>query len=660
MPTPGGGPLIYAYNLNNDHLISFNAGAPGIILSDVAITGLQMGEFLIGLDFRPAGNNQLYSVAVSGGSSRVVTIDLTTGALTQIGPNITPSLSSQPYYGIDFNPTVDRIRVVNEDNLSIRLHPTTGALAGTDTPLAYAAGDPSAGQDPRVAHVAYDQNAPGGTTTTLFGIDFANDNLVRIGGVNGTPSPNLGALTTVGPLGVATNPANGGFDIETGTGNAYASLNVGGVSRLYRINLATGAATLIDSIGGAPFIDGIAIARTPAPATDNTVQFSVGGFTGNESETGQITVTRTGSTTGTTTVTLTPAGGTATGGATCASGVDFINTPVTVTFAPGQTTQTVPITLCPDRSINEANETIILSLTGPGGGLLGGQNTATLTVNDTATQFRNTTPITINSGGPASPYPSTINVTGAAVGIASMRVTLYRLSHNFPDHVDVLLVGPTGRTFVIMGDSGGGTAIPETAPVTLSLSDMGTALLPNAGPLVTCQCEPTTWETPVTNFPAPAPAGPYNEARSVVGNGPGIDTFAEAFGGTEANGTWSLYVRDDNGVALPPEVVNGMIAGGWGIEFFGPTAANVTLSGRVTTAEGNGLRNARVTITGDSLERPLTTTTGTFGYYQFEGLEAGQTYLVTVGSKRFTFQAPSRVITLVDNVSDFDFIALSP
>ncbi|HVF46849.1 MAG TPA: carboxypeptidase-like regulatory domain-containing protein, partial [Pyrinomonadaceae bacterium] len=178
--------------------------------------------------------------------------------------------------------------------------------------------------------------------------------------------------------------------------------------------------------------------------------------------------------------------------------------------------------------------------------------------------------------------------------------------------------------------------------------------------LVTCQCEPTTWETPVTTFPAPAPAAPYNEARSVVGNGPGIDTFAEAFGGTDANGRWSLYVRDDNGTALPAEVVVGMIAGGWGIEFFGPTAANVTLSGRVTTAEGNGLRNARVTISGDSLSRPITTTTGAFGYYQFEGLEAGQTYLVTVGSKRFTFQAPSRVITMVDNVSDFDFVAVSP
>jgi hypothetical protein len=344
-------------------------------------------------------------------------------------------------------------------------------------------------------------------------------------------------LTTIGPLGVATNPANGGFDIETGTGDAYAALNVGGVSRLYRINLATGAATLIDAIGGAPFVDGIAIARTAAPATDNTVQLAAMASTDDESQSALIRVNRTGATTGTTTVTLSTAGGTATGGAACTAGVDYITLSQVVTFAPGQTTQTVPVVLCSDR-LTEPNETVILNLTGPSGGLLGTPNTAVLTINDTASQFRNTTPIVSNSGTAGAPYPSTINVTGAAIGIASMRVTLYDLSHQFPDHLDVLLVGPQGQEFVIMGDAGGPTAIPDTAPVTLSLSDFGTALLPDAGPLVTCQCFP---------------------------NGAGADTFAEVFGGTDANGTWSLYVRDDNGVALPPEVVNGMIAGGWGI-----------------------------------------------------------------------------------------------
>ena len=75
---------------------------------------------------------------------------------------------------------------------------------------------------------------------------------------------------------------------------------------------------------------------------------------------------------------------------------------------------------------------------------------------------------------------------------------------------------------------------------------------------------------------------------------------------------------------------------------------------------GQGIRNARVTITGNSLREPIVTTTGSFGYYSFENLEAGQTYIITVNSKRFTFQAPSRVITLTDNVTDADFVADTP
>jgi hypothetical protein len=50
-------------------------------------------------------------------------------------------------------------------------------------------------------------------------------------------------------------------------------------------------------------------------------------------------------------------------------------------------------------------------------------------------------------------------------------------------------------------------------------------------------------------------------------------------------------------------------------------------------------------------------TTGSFGYYSFDGLQTGETYVVTVASKRFTFQVPSRVISLIDNVADADFIA---
>ena len=87
------------------------------------------------------------------------------------------------------------------------------------------------------------------------------------------------------------------------------------------------------------------------------------------------------------------------------------------------------------------------------------------------------------------------------------------------------------------------------------------------------------------------------------------------------------------------------------------TAADVSVSGRVTTGEGRGILGSRVVISSNSLLQPLVTTTGARGYYSFQNLRAGETYVVTINSRKYTFSSPSRVISLVDNVSDADFVA---
>jgi len=113
---------------------------------------------------------------------------------------------------------------------------------------------------------------------------------------------------------------------------------------------------------------------------------------------------------------------------------------------------------------------------------------------------------------------------------------------------------------------------------------------------------------------------------------------------------------------------------GSGVEL--PTAytdADVSLSGRATTPNGRGISNARVVFTGNSLTgnsyarsrfartgsltEPRIATTGSFGWFRFDALPAGETYVVTINSRRYTFQAPSRVISLVDNVTAADFVA---
>ena len=88
---------------------------------------------------------------------------------------------------------------------------------------------------------------------TVFGADANRDVLVRQGGLNGMPSPNAGQLTTIGPLGANTSN-DVGLDISGLTGTAYASLTtrlgpLDTSSDLYTIDLLTGAATLVGSIG---------------------------------------------------------------------------------------------------------------------------------------------------------------------------------------------------------------------------------------------------------------------------------------------------------------------------------------------------------------------------------------------------------------------------
>lgn len=88
-----------------------------------------------------------------------------------------------------------------------------------------------------------------------------------------------------------------------------------------------------------------------------------------------------------------------------------------------------------------------------------------------------------------------------------------------------------------------------------------------------------------------------------------------------------------------------------------PTAANVSVSGRVLTANGHGIRNAGVTLT-DSNGTTRTAITSSFGYYRFDEVEVGQTYVVTVRSRRFRFGNPTQVITLMDDLTDLTFTAL--
>jgi hypothetical protein len=236
-----------------NQLVRFDSAAPGTVTNIGTISGLQAGENVLAIDFRPA-NGQLYGL---GSTSRIYTISTVSGSATAIGAAGAFTLTGTDF-GFDFNPTVDRIRVVSNAGQNLRLNPDTGAIAATDTNL-----NPGT---PVVSAAAYTNNFAGATTTTLYVIDSGNDTLYI------QNPPNNGTLVAVGALGVDASNING-FDIATIGGTAFASLNVGGTSRLYTINLTTGTATQVAAIGGSFMLRGLSVANTSAASMTSSLDF---------------------------------------------------------------------------------------------------------------------------------------------------------------------------------------------------------------------------------------------------------------------------------------------------------------------------------------------------------------------------------------------------
>ncbi len=158
------------------------------------------------------------------------------------------------------------------------------------------------------------------------------------------------------------------------------------------VNEATNTATVTGITDFSDWGIGEAGAAVAGELAFNSATYSIDEDAG----TATITVNRTGGSAGTVTVDYaTVAGGTATGGATCTAGVDYINASGTLTFVNGDTTETFAVTVCPDADV-EGNETVNLALSNPtGGATLGALNTAVLTIVDVVAPLGN---VVVNPG----------------------------------------------------------------------------------------------------------------------------------------------------------------------------------------------------------------------------------------------------------------------
>lgn len=276
--------VIFAATTGNQ-LLRFSARTPGTIDATVAITGLT--GTLVGIDFRPsspsASNTRrlLYGLTNDGGTGRIYTIDLASGAATLVY-TLTTALQGT-LFGVDFNPVPDALRIVSDTGQNLRITMLPGAAAGsmtttfTDTSLNNG-GSPAATITGVTAAAYTNNDSNPATGTALYGINSEINTLVLQGtnpssGTAGNPgNPNVGVITSVGALGVDADTVNG-FDISSFTSSitGYAGFNAGGGTSLFRINLVTGEATAVGIITGGDNIVGLSIADLSPTAANGTV-----------------------------------------------------------------------------------------------------------------------------------------------------------------------------------------------------------------------------------------------------------------------------------------------------------------------------------------------------------------------------------------------------
>jgi subtilisin-like proprotein convertase family protein len=172
-----------------------------------------------------------------------------------------------------------------------------------------------------------------------------------------------------------------------------------------------------------------------------------------------------------------------------------------------------------------------------------------------------------NTGGPADPYPSTVQAYGLGTRVTDVDVTLNGLSHTHPDDLDIELVSPGGIAVPLMSDTCGDQ---DLADLVLTFDDAAALSLPDiGGDCATGSFKPTDMAGNVDAWQVPPTA-----------------TTLSAFNGTNPNGPWRLYVRDDDGTAD----TGGEITDGWSLTINTKAAPAVTIPGPASN-DGQGPAN---------------------------------------------------------------------
>jgi hypothetical protein len=226
--------MLYA-TTDQNLLLRFNERSPERLKDVQSISGLPGGVTLRGIDFRPL-TGDLYGV---GSDNVVYRVNPSTAIAVAEGPAFTPALRGASF-GVDFNPTVDKIRVVSDAAQNLRLNVDEGTVLSADKDL-----NPGT---PQVVAAGYTNSSFSATkpaATQLFVIDAAADQLLL------QNPPNDGTLTMPKRLGIDVGPQTG-FDIAGADNTGYLATSTPrsrGTS-LYRVDVTTGKTRSLGRIGG--------------------------------------------------------------------------------------------------------------------------------------------------------------------------------------------------------------------------------------------------------------------------------------------------------------------------------------------------------------------------------------------------------------------------
>ncbi|MFL6373471.1 MAG: DUF4394 domain-containing protein [Pyrinomonadaceae bacterium] len=586
--SPAAAEIIYA--TSGTEVTKFATDATGV-LSSIPVSGMQPGEALVGIDLRPS-TGQLYGV---GNSSRLYIIDTSTGVATQVGAAGAFTLSGTSF-ATDFNPVADRLRVISNTGQNLRINPNDGSLAAADTTITPAGVTITGG--------AYDRNDRNPVSgTTLYAIDATNGVLTTVGSINGSPNSANGGVVgpAVGSLGLGTGmDPRIGFDISAAGGAAYATILTGGTDKLYSVNLATGAVTLVGTIGtGTTVYSGMTIASVPASAGEliyatsgsNIAQFTSGapGILSSVPVTGMQ------------------------GGETL---IGFDLRPSTgQIYGVGTTGQLYII----DPNGGSASQIALASPFTPSGTAFG------MDFNPVADRVR----VISNLGQNIrlNPNDATLAATDAPIsppGVTITAIAYDRNDLNPATGTTLYGIDVTNGVLTTVGSINGSPNSPNGGVVGPAIGSLGlgTGMDPRIG-LDISAATGTAYATIL--------AGGVDRLYSV-----NLTTGAVTLLGTVGNGATVYRAMTVNAVPLAT------------------SAAQVTISGRVATAGGSGLRGVFVTLTDDS-GAVRSTSTNAFGYYAFDRVDSGRSYILGASARRYTFRA--RLITVTDTLSELNMVA---